>query len=141
MSQVQVGDRAFLKDSGIFGDVQRTTVLGLANCPVVQRDDGEVYAFLGSATTEVVNKQTGSDGKSTVEVPVDVRLVGIDLLTAHGTPADVQTRMFDNFIALPRAQRDAMAASFKQVNPADSTALGKFLDNMVAALDTPPASN
>lgn len=135
MSQVAPGDRAYVKSDGLYGEVTRTNVLNLPHAPLVLKDSGKYEAFFGPRTTEVVNKSTASDGITTIELPVDVKLVGIDLLTAHGTDAATQTLMFENFVnKLTRAQRDQYAAAFKQVDPTNAQSLSAFLDSMIQTL-------
>jgi hypothetical protein len=134
MSQVATGDRAYLKAEGLFGEVTRTTLLALPNSPVLLRDDGKVVAFAGEKVHEVVNKQTASDGITTIPLPVDVRVIGIQLLNQRGVGEDIQATMFRNFVALPRAQRDTFVAAFEAVDTSNPAELNAFLDNMVAGL-------
>jgi len=134
MAQVAQGDRAYLKSSGLFGDVTRTNLLNLANSPVLLRDDGVQVAFAGDETHEVVNKVTASDGVGSVTVPVDVRLVGVQLLTQAGVSAATQATMFDNFVKLTKGERDTYVAAFEAVDQSKPDEVRAFLNSMVQGL-------
>lgn len=135
MAQVAPGDRAYIKSDELFGEVTRTHILGLENSPVILRDDGRYVAFVGEKTSLVVNKETASDGVGTFTTPLDVRLVGIELLTAHGVPQETQALMFTNFVTkLSKAQRAGYTAQFDSVDASQPDQLKGFLDAMVAAL-------
>lgn len=134
MAQVAEGDRAYLKSSGLFGDVKRTNLLNLPHSPVLLRDDGQLVAFAGEAVHEVVNKATASDGIESVTVPVDVRLVGIQLLTQTGVSAEIQAAMFDNYVKLTKEQRDTYVAAFEAVDQSKPAEVKAFLQSMVQGL-------
>jgi hypothetical protein len=136
MSHVGPGVRAYLKNDGLFGEVVRTNLFNLANAPVILRDDGVVEAFVGQKVVEVVNKTTGSDGVETVTVPLDVRVVGTQVLNAFGVPAEEQASMFTKFVTkLTRAQRDAYASAFAALDSADTAAVSAFVDQMRTAFN------
>jgi hypothetical protein len=132
--QVSNGDRAYLKKAGLFGDVQRTTMLNLPNSPVLLRDDGLLVGYVGDDTHDIVNKTTASDGLTSVDVPLDVRVIGIQLLTQHGTSEEVQAKMFTKFVSLPKSERDTFVAAFEAVDQSNVAEVNAFLDNMVAGL-------
>lgn len=136
MAQVSQGDRAYLKSSGLFAEVTRTNLLNLRDSPVLLRDDGQLVAFAGDATHEVVNKSTASDGVGSVTVPVDVRVIGIHLLTQAGVSAETQASMFNNFVRLPKSERDTYVAAFEAVDQSKPEEVRAFLNNMVQGLTT-----
>jgi hypothetical protein len=134
MAQVQQGDRAYLKKDGLFGDVKRMNLLNLQNSPVLLRDDNVLVGYVGDKVHDIVNKQTASDGNGTVQVPVDVRIIGIQLLTQFGVSQETQATMFTNFVGLPKEQRDVFVAAFDAVDQSKPDEVKTFLDNMVAGL-------
>lgn len=136
MAHVPAGSRAYIKADDFYGEVVRTTVLNLQNCPVVQRDDGKLRAFLGPEVVEVVNKETKSDGVVVVaDLPLDVRMVGIELMGAMGVPLATQGTMFNNWLyKLTKEQRATYTSQFAAVNITDQAAVGAFISNMIAAL-------
>ncbi|KAG5188950.1 hypothetical protein JKP88DRAFT_287033 [Tribonema minus] len=136
MAHVTPGARAYIKPDDFYGDVVRTTVLNLANSPVVQRDDGKLRAFMGQEVAEVVNKETKSDGVETVDdLPLDVRMVGIELMSAMGIPQETQALMFNNWLSkLTKEQRTAYTTQFAAVDTNDAAAVGAFITAMTAAL-------
>lgn len=136
MAHVPNGARAYIKPDDFYGDVIRTTTLNLQNSPVVQRDDGKMRAFLGQEVAEVVNKDTGSDGIETVtDLPLDVRMVGIDLMNLMGIAQETQATMFNNWLyKLTKEQRAAYTTQFAAVDTSDTAAVGAFISAMVAAL-------
>lgn len=87
------GTRAFVKEVGDFGTVQRTNLLGLANTPVIILDDGSAKAYAGQRRAEVVNTGLKKDvlGNSFEAIPLDVFAVGEVQLTAFGVPPEKQT--------------------------------------------------
>jgi hypothetical protein len=136
MSHVPTGTRAYIKPDDFYGEVIRTTTLNLQNSPVVQRDDGKLRAFLGTEVVEVVNKETKSDGIEIVaDLPLDVRMVGIDLMGAMGVPQATQGAMFNSWLyKLTKEQRATYTTQFAAVDVADHAAVGAFITNMIAAL-------
>ncbi len=101
MPHVTIGERVYVKDTDMFGDVERTMVLGVPAVSIVD-DEGITKAFFGTAMdTAVVGKDSGVDGTGTaVSVPVDVREEGIEVLTAMNVPAEDQRFMFVKFMGM-----------------------------------------
>lgn len=101
MSHVSIGERVYVKGTDMFGDVARTTVLGVEAVSLVD-DEGNTKAFFGNnSKAGIVNKTSGLDGSgSTVEVPLDVKEVGIAVLTATNVSPDEQRLMFVKFMGM-----------------------------------------
>ena len=134
---VSVGTRTYIPSNEGFGSVSRTSFLGLKNSPVVTMDDGSVIALAGQAALkDVVPTATKKNAlNEEVNLPLDIRVVGIDLLTAHGVDADTQALMFSNYITkLSKAQRAQYTAAFDNIDQSDPAKLTEFLDNMVATM-------
>jgi hypothetical protein len=101
MSHVTLGERVYVKDTDMFGDVTRTTVLGVDAVSLID-DEGTTKAFFGTtAETGIVPKTTGVDGTGAqVTVPVDVKEEGIEVLTAMNITPEEQHLMFVKFMGM-----------------------------------------
>jgi len=137
LSAVTDGQRLYVQDKADYANVVRTSFLGLQKAPVVLMDDGSLRGYAGvEAEEQIVDTvlKQNSYGEA-VEIPVDVRYVGIAQLTAHGTPSETQSTMFNNWrTKLTQDQRNTFMASWGAVDTSNATALGAFLDSMVAYL-------
>lgn len=136
MAHVTLGERVYVKGADMFGDVTRKIVLGVEAVSVVD-DAGVTKAYFGAESKEgVVKKDTGVDGTGAqVEVPVDVREEGVEVLSAMNIPAEEQRVRFAKFMgmfdqATRRAYMDEWVA--KKDDPAQRTA---FLQGLLEALD------
>ena len=138
LSAVTEGQRLYVQDKSDYANVVRTSFLGLQKAPVVLMDDG--VTMRGYAGTEAEEQIIDPDIKQnsygeTVEIPVDVRYVGIAQLTAHGVSAEIQGAMFNNWRnKLTQEQRDTYMAAWGAVDTSNATTLGTFLDGMVTFL-------
>lgn len=101
MSHVTLGERVYVKGTDMFGDVTRTTVLGVDAVSLVD-DEGTAKAFFGTtAKTVLVPKTTGVDGTvAQVTVPVDVKEEGIEVPTAMNIPPEEQHLRFVKFMGM-----------------------------------------
>ncbi|CAM9453653.1 unnamed protein product, partial [Phaeothamnion confervicola] len=110
---------------------------GLTKAPVVLLDDGTLRAYCGTEAEEQIVEpelKKNSYGEN-VDIPTDVRVVGIAQLTAHGVSAEVQAVMFTNWRQkLTQEQRGTYLAAWDSVDTGNATQLGGFLDQMVAYL-------
>lgn len=134
---ITVGQRSFVPSMNDFGVISRPSFLGLVNAPVVVLDDGTEMGIAGeNLMTDLVSCSSCKNfNDETVTVPLDVKIVGIDTLTAMGVAPDVQTTMFAHW----RSQlTDAQRADYSQQWIAASTASPAdqktFVDSMIAAL-------
>lgn len=136
MSHVTLGERVYVKGTDMFGDVERTTVLGVEAVSLVD-DEGTTKAFFGAnKESALVKKDTGVDGNgTTIDVPVDVRDEGVAVLTAMNiAPEDQRTKfakfmgMFDQ--ATRRAYMDEWVAKKDDTAQRDA-----FLQGLMDALD------
>lgn len=101
MPHVALGERVYVKGTDMFGDVTRTTVLGVEAVSLVD-DEGTTKAFFGTnLDTGLVGKDAGVDGTGvTVDVPVDVRQEGVAVLSAMNVSAEEQNMMFVKFMGM-----------------------------------------
>ena len=101
MTHVTLGERVYVKGTDMFGDVERTTVLGIDAVSLVD-DEGTTKAFFGTTlATEIVGKAAGVDGTgAAVAVPVDVKEEGIEVLTAMNIPPGEQRLKFVKFMGM-----------------------------------------
>ncbi|CAM9103782.1 unnamed protein product [Ectocarpus sp. 8 AP-2014] len=136
MSHVTLGERVYMKDTDMFGDVERTTVLGVEAVSLVD-DEGTTKAFFGARKeSAIVKKDTGEDGAGvTVDVPTDVREEGADVLTAMNIAPEDQSLKFAKFMgmfdqATRRAYMDEWVAKKD-----DATQREAFLQGLLGALD------
>jgi hypothetical protein len=132
-----VGERAYISTVDDFGNVTRPSFLGLQHAPVVLMDDNTLKGFAGhQALTVVVPIDVKQNALSEeIDVPLDVRMVGIAQLTAAGVPTETQALMFDNFrnklTKEQRAQYSAMWLSASSSSPEEQVA---FMQSMVSML-------
>lgn len=136
MTHVSLGDRVYVKGTDMYGDVIRTTVLGVTAVSLVD-DEGTTKAFFGSnLDTGVVAKASGLDGTgATVDLPVDVRGEGVAVLTALNIPPDEQRFRFAKFMGMfDQATRRAYMEDWvaKKDDPDQKAA---FLQGLLADLD------
>ena len=135
MSQIQE-NRVFLKDKGLYGNSVRT-FLGLRDSAVVTSDDGSVLGYAGDvAKTNLVDAVSQKDGwGNELSLPLDFRVVGIDVMTSLGVPAETQQSMFQKFMTEFTAEERAVYVSeFQSIDPADTAAVQAFVNNMVTVL-------
>ena len=101
MTHVTLGERVYVKGTDMFGDVTRTTVLGVDAVSLVD-DEGITKAFFGTnLSTEIVGKSAGVDGTgAAVTVPVDVKEEGIQVLTAMNITPEEQHLKFVKFMGM-----------------------------------------
>src|SRR6476646_2317109 len=119
-----------------FGTIERTSFLGLTNAPVITLDDGRKVGLAGTdALKHVVPVNTGKNlMDETIEVPLDVRTVGIQVMTAMSYSAETQATMFENFVKLPKSQRDEYAGLWLTVKDKTPEEQKTFVEDMIAAL-------
>ena len=101
MTHVTLGERVYVKGTDMFGDVERTTVLGVNAVSLVD-DEGTTKAFFGTnLSTGIVGKTAGVDGTgAAVTVPVDVKEEGIEVLTAMNISPEEQRLKFVKFMGM-----------------------------------------
>lgn len=133
---IEVGARAYVKSADNFGQISRPSFLGLKTAPVIQLDDGSFVGVAGQpALTDVVPVSTGKNySNETVTLPLDVKIVGTETLTAMNIPAPHQTAMFDAFLKLPKETRQEYAAAWTAVSAGSDADKKAFVDKMIAAL-------
>lgn len=141
MSHVTLGKRVHIKDTDMFGDVERTTVLGVGAVSLVN-DERTTKAFVGAhKKSAIVKRDTGVDGTGlAVVVPTDVREEGAYVLTAMNITTENQSLKFARFMgmfdqATRRAYMDEWVAKKDDVAERET-----FLQNMMDALDDDEAS-
>lgn len=136
MSHVTLGERVYVKGTDMFGDVERTTVLGVEAVSLVD-DEGTTKAFFGTnKESAIVKKDTGVDGTgATVDVPVDVREEGVNVLTAMNISPEDQRLKFAKFMGMfDQATRRSYMDEW--VAKKDDTAQREaFLQGLMDALD------
>lgn len=137
MSFVNVGDRTYMSNHGSFGDVVRTSFLGLQNAPVMMTDAGNLVGIAGPlASTSIYMASTGkNENNENISLPVDVKIVGIEQLNAHGLSAAIQGEMFAKWLGLTDEKRQEYLSQWTSVTASnDKVQLSSFLDAMKSAL-------
>ncbi|CAM9207430.1 unnamed protein product, partial [Pylaiella littoralis] len=136
MAHVAVGERVYVKDTDVFGDIARKRVLGVDAVSLVD-DEGNTVAYFGAKIdSDIVNKETGLDGSGAdVEVPVDVKEEGIEVLSAMNVSAEDQRLMFVKFMGMfDQETRRAYVADWKE-KKGDPELRKTFLEGMMNDLD------
>lgn len=133
---VNVGERTYLPTVDDFGNVERTSFLGLTDAYVVTMDDGTSVGLAGSVVkTDLVPTATKKSLDNTdVTVPLDVRMVGIDALNAAGIVADVQAVMFEKFRKLEKTTKQQYSDQWIAASSGTSQQKQDFIAQMVKAL-------
>lgn len=136
MPHLTLGERVYVKGTNMFGDVTRTTVLGVEAVSIMD-DEGTTKAFFGaSVDTGIVGKTSGVDGTgATVDVPVDVRQEGVAVLTASNVPPAEQPLKFVKFMGMfDQATRRAYMDDWV-IKKDDPTQRAAFVQGLLADLD------
>lgn len=134
---ITVGERSFVPSVNDFGVISRSSFLGLVNAPVVTLDDGSQMGIAGQAVmSDIVSASTKKNFDNvTVAVPLDVRTIGIDTLTAMGITNEVQAVMFGKWrTQLTDAQREAYNQQWITASTSSPADQKTFVDGMIAAL-------
>ena len=128
-------DRVYVKTSGEYATVKRR-ILGLKKSALLEDDLGQTQVVVGITDRDkVVKSGVRLDGIPET-VPIDFRMVGIDVLTAHSVDGPTQARMFTNFMAdFTKAERDSYVALFETIEPSDGEQIQAFVNNMKTMLD------
>lgn len=137
MSHVSSGDRAYLTDSDSYGDVNRTTILGVPGV-VVYDDEGGVTAYCGTeaSSASVVNKTTGKNGKGVdVSMPTDVKSEGTEVLAALEIEPEKQSILFVKFMGMfSKEQRRAYIDEWNEKKN-DPVEKETFLNGLITDLE------
>jgi hypothetical protein len=131
-----MSDRAFALDKGLYGNVARRNVLGLANAPELVLDDTNRVAYFGRNVVEkIVDPQTGHDGLGVEHsLPLDVKIIGYQVLTQFGYTAEQQEGLMAAWLVMPQAQKDDYSAQWKVLDTTDIPAVTAFVTSLVTAL-------
>ena len=134
--EVTVGARTYLQDVETFGNIQRTSVLGLANSPVIGLDTGRSVAYFGAQRTKVVDAVEQKDiaTGTSVAVPLDVKTVGYEQLTQLGVPADQQTAALLKWDQLSADARATHISQWLAVDKTDTSAVTTFVTDLMSIL-------
>ena len=134
---VQDGDRVYLDDNQMYGEVLKKGFLGLNRAVVMECDDGTRKAYCGDlASQHVIKKETGQNGKGDiVSIPTDVKEVGPSILTAMGIPPEDQGSLYQKFIALePSVQQEKI--QYWVDNNSDSEKMAVFFSELIPMLES-----
>lgn len=144
-TSVTAGERTYLTGNADFGTVQRVSFLGLKLAPVVKTDGNITIGLAGTrALQQVVPVSTGCNLlNEAVVVPLDVRMVGMDKLTAAGVPAATQALMFSNWRTLLTAEQKLVYADhwdsvIKNSSLEDQAAFVASMVDLLTSLPPPP---
>lgn len=129
-------NRVFVTDRSEFGNVTRP-FLGIAGSKVVVADSGESVGYAGRVALEdVVYTATGKNLlDQSFPLPLDFRIVGIQIMTAIGIPTETQATMFSNFMTnFTAQQRQGFIAAFGAVDKNNPAAVNAFVSQMISRL-------
>jgi hypothetical protein len=136
-TNMEEGTRTFVAGSvGDFGNVERTSFLGFKNSPVIVLDNGQKVALAGTdALKNVVIADTQKNLlDEDYDVPLDVRTVGVETMTAMGIDPVIQAKMFQNFLKLDKSHKDQFTQAWTDVASKSQDDQRKFVDDMIAQL-------
>jgi DNA polymerase II small subunit/DNA polymerase delta subunit B len=133
---VNVGERTFIPANDDFGNVARTSFLGLKDAYVITMDDGTQIGLAGDTVkTDLVPTATKKTlDNADVTVPLDVRIVGIDALTAAGVASDIQATMFDKFRKLDKATKQQYSNQWIAASAGTAQQQQDFITAMIQQL-------
>lgn len=129
-------NRVFVTDRSEFGNITRS-FLGIQGSKVVVSDLGINAGYAGQpALEDVVFTSTGKNQlDQTFPLPLDFRVVGVQIMTAIGIPDATQLIMFQNFMTnFTPIQRAQYIAAFEAVDQNDPNAVQAFVSQMLAML-------
>lgn len=110
--------------------------MGLANAPELVLDDTNRVAYFGRSVIEkIVDPQTGHDGLGNEHpLPLDVKIVGYDVLTQFGYSTTQQEALLAAWLTLPQAQKDDYTAQWKILDVTNTSDVTAFVTSLVNAL-------
>jgi hypothetical protein len=135
---VQPEARLFAADIAEFGTIRRTNVLGCKLSPAIEvvLDNGLRTAYIGTnVLRNVVDPNTGTTALGeTFELPLDVKFVGYQYLTAMNVPDAAQEALFAKWRSLPQEQQRLFSAQWFALDKSDPANVQTFVTGMVALL-------
>lgn len=137
LSFVQEGARTYLTTYADFGEVKRTTFLGLANAPVILLDDDTLVGIAGKPVLkDIVNIETKRNAEDELcNLPLDIRMIGIEVLDGMGVDKSIQAAMFSAWrTKLTAEQRNQFTANWEEVSSGTPQEKGAFVQRMVKTL-------
>lgn len=135
MSNFVPQERLYDKATGLYGYVERNTLLGLSDCPVMALDDGTLWGYVGDTKVQTLVKEDGKDLLGNVfSLPLDIRVTGISAMDAMNIPKDVQGRMFTRWLQLTTEQKTTYTDIWNALDHTDNAAMAAFIQNMVVNL-------
>lgn len=129
-------NRVYLADVEWYGS-QVGSCLGLVqSSALVAADDGKYRAYFGPVKEQVIVDPVSATNAlgETVQLPVDFRKAGVEILTALGVSTEIQARMFQRFLDFDEIQRRALISEFANLDQANPEAVQGFATGMIAAL-------
>jgi hypothetical protein len=139
---INVGDRTYIPVQQDFGTINRPSFLGLKDAPVVLMDDNTLVGFAGQhALQDVVPVATGKNfADEPVPVPLDVRIVGIDVMNKLSIASETQAAMFIAFRKLSQTDKKALTDQWEAANAGTDQNKADFVNAMIAQLTAAPAA-
>ena len=130
-----LGTRIYLPDVELFGDVQRTSVLG-TNGIVVNCDDEVTRMFCGKEfLKKVFDKASGKNATGeAIEIPPDVKIIGPSVLKSIGVDDSSQALLLHKFMALEKSDRLEKAIYWEE-HKDDQEAMSTFLPDLLRVLE------
>lgn len=129
--------RAYVLDKAQYGNVERPNTLRLSTyAPTLSLDDGSKRAYFGKFALQKVadpEAQKTLEGDS-VQIPMDVKLVGYQYLTALGVPAEAQQSAMAKWMSLPQASQLSYISTWESLDKSDAAAVNSFVQGLFALL-------
>lgn len=131
---VSKGSRVFVKSVKMFGEVTKMGALG-TDAVVVKCDDGSLHVMCGeNVKGDIVEKDTSKDGNGVeVPLPIDVRVIGPDILESFGVDEQTRATLFQKFLLLDESVR-LEKATYWETNKNDQAKMTTFLQELTVLL-------
>jgi hypothetical protein len=138
---LQKDARTYTLDQQQYASVRRTNVLGCKKSVFVEvlMDDNTYRAYAGNyADTHTVNLATKATGAGIIvdALPMDVKDVGYQYLTAMNISAEQQIAMLAAWRSLPKDTQETYTAQWAALDKSDTVAVTAWINSLVSLLQS-----
>lgn len=126
---ISSNDRVFVCDERQYGHVSRTGILGFkkSGSYVVTCDNGKNMMYVGDKTKYVVCCKTSeNDIGEKFLLPVDLKMIGLDIMKDNNVTPINRTKILDEFSKLSDEEHNHYRSEYSKVS-SDKTKIKKFV--------------